>query len=215
VTDYQSEVAQTFVTIGALQHRNSELEASVASYQRGIGHQRSAVAAAPNDSDYSRLLGRQLAGLAQAFRQFGKRTEAQRLFEEAREIIGKLPRPTATDRYDLARMYAACALLVGDGKPDLNAGEHEQQTQGNDQAIAFLRESIAAGFHDVDGLQKCPEFTGLRSNKDFQTLIADLRHKSNNLQWETNFEAAKVQAAREKARQVGARLRDQRLSRTV
>src|SRR5207302_2163324 len=182
-TDYQSEVAQTYLAVATLQAGAGQADAAATSYQNGVQRQRAAVAAAPQVAEYSRLLGRLLAGQGQVQRQLGKPADTKKCYEEARGIFEKLPRQTAADLFDLARIHAACAALAGQGKAALSPAEKQQQKKETDLALASVRQALAGGYHDAERLKKEPEFDDLRGHKELQDLIAEMRHRSKGIPW--------------------------------
>jgi serine/threonine-protein kinase len=191
VTDYQGELAHTYFTLGQLQTRAGQPAAAAEAYQRAIERQRFIVVAAPDTADSPRLLGRQLAGLGAAQRALGQPAEARRSYREAADVLEKVPHPAAADLYELAGARAACGLLADDGEKD-------RRRKDSEMALEALRRAVAAGYRDVERLEKDPEWDGLRSDPAFKKLAGDLRRLAAVLEWETDFDAARARAAREK-----------------
>src|SRR5262249_46215699 len=111
VTEYQSELAHTYATLGLLQAQGDGWAAAVDSYQRAIERQRLVVLVAPQAVNNLRLLSRHFAHLGEAQRKLDQRGEALHSYQEARAILEKLPAAADDDLYELACTRAACGTL--------------------------------------------------------------------------------------------------------
>jgi WD40 repeat protein/thioredoxin-related protein len=198
VTDYQSELANTYFTLGTLNARAGKWPSAAELYQRAIDRQHLVIAAAPEESEPARLLARQLAALGSAQRQLDQRADALRSYQEARAVLEKINKPDGSDLVDLARALAACSLLIGPAKGEPSPAEKSQKEKDVQLALEALRQAVAGGYRGIERLEKDAEFESLRSQKEFQSLVADLRKKIRVLDWHSDIEAAKAQAAREK-----------------
>jgi tetratricopeptide (TPR) repeat protein len=198
VTDYQNDLAYTYATLGLLHVQAGGWAAAVDSYQRAIERQRLVVLAAPQAVNNLRLLSRHLTRLGEAQRKLGQRDEALHSYQEARAILEKLPAAAASDLYELACTRAACGALVGQSKGELTSPEQVQRKKYTELALEALRKAVAAGYRDLDRVQKDSELDGLRALPDFETLLGRLKARAKRLVWNPDFEAAKSQAAREK-----------------
>jgi tetratricopeptide (TPR) repeat protein len=198
VTDYQSELANTYFTLGTLNAKAGKWPSAADLYQRAIDRQHLVIAAAPEEAEPGRLLARQLAALGSAQRKLEQRSDALRSYQEARTVLEKINKPDGSDLVDLARALAACSLLVGPAKGEPSPEEKSQKEKDAQLALEALRKAVAGGYRGIDRLEKDAEFENLRSQKEFQSLVADLRKKIKVLDWHSDIEAAKAQAAREK-----------------
>jgi WD40 repeat protein/serine/threonine protein kinase/tetratricopeptide (TPR) repeat protein len=198
VTDYQSDLAHTYSTLGLLQAQRGDHAAAVVSYQRAIERQKLVMLVAPQMADAPRLLSRQFAQLGAAQRKLGQWGDALHSYQEARTILEKLATPAAGDLYELACARAACGLLMGQGKPGISPPEEARRKKDNELALEALGRAVAAGYRDLDRVEKDSELDDLRSLPAFQTLLGEFRAKVKTLVWEPDFEAAKARAAREK-----------------
>jgi serine/threonine-protein kinase len=198
VTDYQSELAHTYSTLGLLQAKAGDHAAAVDAYQHAIERQRLVVLVAPPGGDAHRLLGQQLAQLGAAQWKQGQLTDALHSYDESRAVLEKLAVPAAGDLYQLACVRAAGATLVGKGQTELSPQEKARREKDTEQALEALGRAVAAGFRDLDRVEKDGELEDLRSLPTFKTLLKELQAKVKTLVWNPDIEAAKLQAAREK-----------------
>jgi serine/threonine-protein kinase len=198
VTDYQSDLAHAYFTLGLLQAKTGQTDEAVNSYRRAIERQRLVVVVAPLSAAYPRLLGLEYVHLGKAQRQLGQRDEALHSYQEARAILEKLPQPAAGDLYELACVRAACALLTSQTKEKPAPQDQAQRQQDADLALEMLQKAVAAGFRDLERVEKDTELDGLRALPAFKQVLSDLRARVKVLVWNPDLEAAKAQAVREK-----------------
>jgi hypothetical protein len=59
-------------------------------------------------------------------------------------------------------------------KPQPGSAEEKEQRQYLDEALAILRQAVAAGFRDARQLQSDPSFEPLRVRPDFLRLQSEL-----------------------------------------
>jgi serine/threonine-protein kinase len=198
VTDYQGDLAHTNSTLGLLQAKKGDYAAATDSYQRAIERQKLVMLVTPEAADAPRLLSRQFTQLGAAQRKLGQRGDALHAYQEARTILERLATPAAGDLYELACARAACGLFMGQGKTELTPPEQAQRKKDYDLALEALGQAMAAGYRDLDRVEKDNELDGLRALPAFKTVLGELRAKVKTLAWEPDFEAAKARAAREK-----------------
>jgi hypothetical protein len=94
------------------------------------------------------------------------------LFSAGSQLGGQRCSP---DAY-LASDLALCAGLVGKG--ELTAQEQAERRRYADQSVEALRQAVAAGFRDVERLNKNQYFDALRARDDFKKLLAELAEKA-------------------------------------
>jgi len=112
----------------------------------------------PNMAELQSELDLALGGLA-GLRNVAKKSEARQLLEEA-----------------VRRQRFAVELSEKDEK--LPAAEREKLVNGYaDRAIALIRQVVAQGLMDADGLQKAADFEPLRSRDDFKKIMLELQKK--------------------------------------
>ena len=70
--------------------------------------------------------------------------------------------------------------------------------QGYRPGLEALRNAVAAGFRELERVEKDTELDALRPLPAFKVLLSELQKQVKVLVWSTDFEAAKSQAAREK-----------------
>jgi serine/threonine protein kinase/Flp pilus assembly protein TadD/thioredoxin-related protein len=125
--------------------------------------------------------------------------------EMLRRLLGFLgtssnlpPGVSPDDLYDLACTRAACSALTGKGKAVLTAQEQAQRQLDADLAVATLRLAFAAGFRGLEPARNDAELNTLRARPDFKGLLKGLEQKVKGLDWHEDFDAARLQAARQK-----------------
>jgi tetratricopeptide (TPR) repeat protein len=82
--------------------------------------------------------------------------------------------------YEAVARLARCIPLVSRGQDKLSAREQSLRRQYENEAVEVFRRAVAAGFKDADAVQKSRDLDPLRSNQDFQRLLADLRAEAGN-----------------------------------
>jgi tetratricopeptide (TPR) repeat protein len=177
VTGYQSDLAHTYSTLGLLQAQRGDYAAAVVSYQRAIDRQKLVMLVAREAADSPRLLSRQFAQLGAAQRKLSQWGDALHSYHEARAILEQLAMPAAGDLYELACARAACGLLMGQGKTALSPPEQAQRKKDYDLALEALGRAVAAGYRNLDRIEKDSELDGLRALPAFKTILGELRAK--------------------------------------
>src|SRR5262249_35618026 len=104
-------------------------------------------------------------------RQREKSLEAALSARLARDVIERLPRNTPENYFELARVHALCATLLGEGKPELTPEEKAERKHEADLAVKALQQSVAAGLKYVNWLNNQDDFDILRDRPDFKELV--------------------------------------------
>ena len=105
--------------------------------------------------------------------QAGRAADAVQAVAKLRE----LGTATAGQLYNAARVYSLCAAAI---KPDPDPLTAESRRAGTARqqhiadALATLREAIAAGWKDFAHMQKDPDLAPLLDREDFEKLITEL-----------------------------------------
>jgi tetratricopeptide (TPR) repeat protein len=108
-------------------------------------------------------------------REHGLHDELMKTIRQAREWTERLPRHGAEALFDLARARASCSNWLGYRVTSPTSEERDAQVREADLAMDALRQAVAAGFADLNRLDKAPELNPLRSRSDFKALVSKLR----------------------------------------
>ncbi|MGH7179877.1 MAG: TPR end-of-group domain-containing protein, partial [Tepidisphaeraceae bacterium] len=84
-----------------------------------------------------------------------------------------LKRTDAASLYKSASFRAACAAVIRE-MDKTPAGEAKAKEQA-DQAMAWLRQAVAAGYGDAAQIEKDSDLDALRDRDDFKTLLLELQ----------------------------------------
>jgi hypothetical protein len=110
-----------------------------------------------------------------------------RHFEKARDAAGcratadtweKLKRTDAVSLYTAARMRAVTAAVIRLAAKTPGADAARLAKEEADRAMAWLKQAVAAGYHDAAQLVKDKDLDALRDRADFQKLLAELKAAS-------------------------------------
>jgi len=198
VTDDQVDLARVLCVLGGLQDRSGDADGAIQSLRQAIDRQSLLVEMAPGAKPHVRDLSRQYSELARLQRKSKLPSEAIASYRQARDLLEKLPPSGGEDWQSLASWRAAAASLIGAGKTELGADLQTQKTQEEDLAVGALRQAAAAGFNNLDQIQKNDDYAPLRHRPEFKTLLDELEKKRKVLVWNQDLEAAKAQAAKER-----------------
>jgi tetratricopeptide (TPR) repeat protein len=91
------------------------------------------------------------------------------------ELWEKMRRTDAASLYNAARYRAVAAAMLK--KSERTPDAHKRAEKESDQAMAWLRQALAAGFNERDRLAKNKEFDSVRDRAEFRELIAKLEQK--------------------------------------
>jgi hypothetical protein len=106
----------------------------------------------------------------------GHEAEAVHALRQAIAIMERLPRPTRTSLYDLARYHALLSGVLD--RPGSGSSAAEGRVSA-DRAMRRLREAVAAGYGDLHHMRNDQHLDPLRSRLDFQLLMMDLAMPDN------------------------------------
>ena len=111
--------------------------------------------------DSDRLFARSMRAVGRA--RAGKVAVA---IEEAEEVA-KNAHPRVL--YNVARVYALASVAT-----KANPISPAQQAKYAERAVALLRQAVAKGYSDVNGMKNDDDLKSLRPRDDFQKLLAEL-----------------------------------------
>ncbi|MBI3461939.1 MAG: tetratricopeptide repeat protein [Planctomycetes bacterium] len=164
---YPSDLGRTLHMIGSILAQMGRHEEALPAYEQAIGHQRAALARAPETSEYRGLLSKHYSALAREQRELRRPVDATRTALERKKFWPD----NANELYDVACELALCVPLIEQRKSDLSADEQTERQKYIDQAIEVLREAIANGFQDFEHMQKDSDLDAIREHARYKELI--------------------------------------------
>ncbi|MDG3008432.1 serine/threonine-protein kinase [Paludisphaera mucosa] len=105
----------------------------------------------------------------------GRVQEASQSLDRARRLFESIADSAALDPYNRACVRAICADLVAPGKTDLAPEERSRRANFTARAVASLREALAGGHQNPDMIASDIDFDAIKSDEDFEALLAELR----------------------------------------
>jgi serine/threonine-protein kinase len=127
--------------------------------------------------DAHALLYRYSLALGRRQQAAGDHAGARQSLYLARSALARLSRDTPADLVLLAQAHALAATALAAGRADLTEEEKAEQRQERDRAMDALHRAVAAGYLKPDVLRKSADLRGLRSRRDFWTLVNSLQAK--------------------------------------
>src|SRR5262249_27906223 len=100
--------------------------------------------------------------LSRVQRALGQAEQAARSWGLAREVVERLPREGPEAPFNLACFPADCARLLNEGMTELAPEEQAELERDIRLGLEALQKAVAAGFRDVERVQKAPELGLLR-----------------------------------------------------
>jgi tetratricopeptide (TPR) repeat protein len=165
--DTRGELVEVLQSVGRLRRRRGLRDEAAVAFQQAVVHQRVLLASDLKNGPARKLLGQLYGALGQVQRERGRPAEAAAVALE----WGQLSRGDADQLYQVACDLARCLPLVGKGQAVLSAAQQAERRKYADQALAALREAVAAGYRDVGRLRTAPALEPLRSLSGFQKLL--------------------------------------------
>jgi hypothetical protein len=92
----------------------------------------------------------------------------------ALEWLGRIPKPSATNRYSMARAHALIGAQIAKVAPASTPAPADSASEHLEAAMSLLRRAIAGGFRDLAYIRDDRALDPLRSRPDFQLLMMDL-----------------------------------------
>jgi serine/threonine-protein kinase len=198
---FQSQWAATYLNIGTAQTESGDLDGAAASFQQGIAIEAPLVAANPDKPKLASTLGRTHYRLGLVRLKQNRRPEAHsalslaveqhRLaFEKSSQVsefreylsddyhaLADLHRETRQATEALKLLRACRPLWAGNATELYRVAAGMARCGGQDDALAVLKEAVAAGYDNVSQLGAASALDPLRNRADFQQIVKDLEAK--------------------------------------
>jgi serine/threonine protein kinase/tetratricopeptide (TPR) repeat protein len=174
VPDYHHQLAGTLGNLARLHLENKEFADAVPLIDEALPHNRAAVAANPKNPDYGRFYRNNLWTLCQCI--LALRDHA-RLATTA-EALARLGYLGSADVYFGSQFLSRCVALA-EKDPRLDEARRTELTQNyTDRALVLLRQAVAGGSIDADGMKKDRSYDPLRARAGFKKLLAEVEEKA-------------------------------------
>jgi tetratricopeptide (TPR) repeat protein len=164
---FRHDLSETLGNLGLALGRLGQLNEARQLLRQGVEHERFAFTRAPEVGSFRWSLSRRLTGLASVERAAGQPAAAAAAVRESH----KLWKGNASALKRTAVELAMVAAVVGRGKKVLSEAEQAEARGYEDEALAVLREALAAGYRDFAHLDTNPDLAGLRRRGDWQKLL--------------------------------------------
>ncbi len=174
VTEFRLELAWVHNHLGQQYARQERFAEALVELDEGLSLRQKLAAAEPEKTLYANHLGYSYAYRGKAHVRAGHPAEAAADLRRAVELWAKEPAPNLETRFERSRALALLAGLGGDAKASVTTAEAARFA---DQAVAFLRGAIKAGWNSPDEFKE-PDFDALRGLEDFKKLVAELEARN-------------------------------------
>ncbi len=108
----------------------------------------------------------------------GRHDDARAALKEALAAGAVVAPHAPIHRIGFASAQALAGVAVGQGKPQLTDAEQDEKRRLTDQALATLRQAVAAGWGNADSLRRDPAFESVRARAEFQRIIQEVEAKA-------------------------------------
>ena len=162
---FRSFLAGTLNNTAAIYNEQARWSEARVAVDEALGHQRSVIKISPRNPAYRSSLLNQLDNSARAF--LGLRNAP-----DAADAARELASASAGDAdmlFKAAGSLACCMPLAADRR---------QASRYGDEAMAVLKQAVAAGWTNANGLDHDPHSSSIRDREDFQKLLLELFDKS-------------------------------------
>jgi serine/threonine-protein kinase len=177
VIAFQQELARGHSGLSEMQRSTGRLQEATQTCRNAITVQERLAREHPEIAEYQRDLSVTYINLGRLLKTTGEPARALSALHGSETLIESLSEPSALDLYDLACARALSGALLAANSSLQAPGESTQPQRFADRAIEALLRAIAAGWTDVDRVEKDDDLASLRARKDFQGLLSKLRHK--------------------------------------
>jgi tetratricopeptide (TPR) repeat protein len=181
VPQFQFRLTQTCWNLGNVLGETKQWAEALHTFEQAYAICEQLLTTDPDHFEYRSYACSAVHRCGEVLAELDRRDEALTAFRKAiahqRLLAAEAPQ-AARYRYNLACDLALCATLVGKSQGELTAQEQAERSRYADQSLEALRQAVAAGFRDVERLNKNRHFDPLRSRDDFKKLLADLTEKA-------------------------------------
>ena len=136
--------------------------------RRSLGLQEVIAREQPESVPHQSTLANALRGVGRAEAAAGRPAEARAAFERASQLDLSLAGTYPGTRYNLA---CSLALMIPVSEPDRREALAVQSMEA-------LRQSMAAGYANVESIKKDPDLDSLRPRADFQSFLTGIQAKA-------------------------------------
>jgi eukaryotic-like serine/threonine-protein kinase len=173
VTLFEGDLAQNHQVIGSIQDQTGRRVEALASYERARSILQKLTDLNPTLTVFQNRLAMSHSYLGLARQRGGRPMEAAAEFGRAVAIMERLS-IVQPDGYNLYNLACFRSLLSGIGAEPGSGISPEEVGRLAEQAVAALRQAVAAGSRDVAFMRRDTDLDPIRSRPDFQMLILDL-----------------------------------------
>jgi serine/threonine-protein kinase len=165
---YRTLLAQALTQSGNLLLKEGQTAEALPMLRRGVEIIEATVRDEPAAVFHKRSLSSSLRGVGRAEAAAGHHAEASAAFERASKIDLSLAGIYPNERYNLA---CSLALMIPVSEPDRREALAVQSMEA-------LRQSMAAGYANVESIKKDPDLDSLRPRADFQSFVTGIQAKA-------------------------------------
>jgi hypothetical protein len=168
--DFRSGLAESHFKLGELLWGARKLAEAKAEFSQMLAIEQKLVDDYPTNPGFQTDLANSLARVGRLQQAAGREAEAVHALRQAIPIMERLPRPTRTSLFDLARYHALLSGVLG--RP--GTGPAADARAAADQAMSTLHQAFAAGFRNLAEMRTDADLHPLRGRDDFRLLLMDL-----------------------------------------
>ncbi len=171
VTEFQFDLATCSNMIGWVLRQSGQAQTGLAEFEKAAVTLRKLADANPGVMRYQSRLAFTLNSIGGIQLESGGLAQGVAAIRESEAILQRLTALTAQDRYNLA---CKCALLARVATmPSSKMSAREAQAEA-DRAMTLLRGAVAAGYRNLDLMNRDHDLDSLRGRDDFKLLMMDL-----------------------------------------
>jgi serine/threonine-protein kinase len=171
VTEFQNQQAECHDGIAWVLRLTGKPVAALAAFQRAMVIYRKLADAHPSVVGFQEHLAVCLGDIGAIRVEAGRAAEAEPAIRQEVEILERFPTLGLSDLYNLACGYANLARIATMPGSGMTAAEGQAAA---DQAMQWLSQALAAGYHNMAVMRRDHDLDPLRSRPDFQLLMMDL-----------------------------------------
>jgi serine/threonine-protein kinase len=176
VTQYRSVLAGSYVELGQFLVDQNRLDEGLECFTRAREQAEVVQRSAPDDTHNLTYLASIHRGIGKALGKQGKPAPGLESLRRAVAILERIERQDNVAAYDLACTLAVCSELSAALPPQsADGGGPEAARRYAEQSVDELNKAIAAGWKDVDWMERDPELRALHDRDDFREVIQSLR----------------------------------------